>query len=258
VAWGESVQGLETVRVTRDGDELQVSLTLSPVRDADGAVVAIAEIARDVTAAKALERALLQSQKLDSVGRLAGGIAHDFNNLMTAVIGFSDLALPRLDEADPARAYVEETRRAGERATALTQRLLAFGRRQPLHPEPLDLNAIVREIETLLVRLLGEQVELVLELEPAGAPLLADRSQLEQVVMNLAINARDAMDGGGRLTIATAAVTAGPEVPGVEPGDHVRLTVDDTGTGMDAETQAHIFEPFFTTKQSVTSGVSTR
>ena len=237
VAWGESVQGHETVRLTRDGREIAVSLTLSPVRDADGAIVALAEIARDITARKALERALLQSQKLESVGRLAGGIAHDFNNLMTAVIGFGELALLRLDAEDPVTAYVEQTKRAGERATELTQRLLAFGRRQTLRPRPLDLNAVVGELEALLRRLIGPPVELRFELSAEPCPLVADPSQLEQVVMNLAINARDAMDDGGTLTIATA-----------RRGDEVRLSVADTGSGMDAETQAQIFEPFFTTK----------
>ncbi|MDA0164818.1 response regulator [Solirubrobacter ginsenosidimutans] len=237
VAWGESVVGHEMVRLTRDGKEIEVSLTLSPVRDADGAVVAIAEIARDITARKELERALLQSQKLDSVGRLAGGIAHDFNNLMTGVIGFSELALPQLDE--PQRTFIEEAKRAGERATELTQRLLAFGRRQTLRPKPMDLNTVVAEMETLLARLIGEQIDMALELDPAPCPLVADRSQLEQVVMNLAINARDAMDGRGKLRIATVANDEG----------HVRLSVTDTGTGMDAETQTKIFEPFFTTKE---------
>ena len=135
VAWGESIQGHEMVRLTRDGREIDVSLTLSPVRDSDGAVVAIAEIARDISARKELERALLQSQKLESVGRLAGGIAHDFNNLMTGVIGFSELALALMSDDERVRGYVEEAKRSGERATELTQRLLAFGRRQTLRPE---------------------------------------------------------------------------------------------------------------------------
>ena len=239
VAWGESIQGFETARLTRDGKRIEVSLTLSPVRDADGAVVAVAEIARDITARKELERALLQAQKLESVGRLAGGIAHDFNNLMTAVIGFGELALLRLDEDDPVRGYVDEAKRAGERATELTQRLLAFGRRQTLRPRPLDLNEVVGEMRTLLGRLIGAQFELRFELDDAPCPLVADRSQLEQVVMNLAINARDAMETGGRLTIATEAGDA----------DTVRLIVSDTGSGMDAETKAQIFEPFFTTKE---------
>ncbi|WP_053226138.1 ATP-binding response regulator [Solirubrobacter soli] len=239
VAWGESIQGHEMVRLTRDGREIDVSLTLSPVRDAQGAVVAIAEIARDISARKELERALLQSQKLESVGRLAGGIAHDFNNLMTGVIGFSELALARLGQGDPTREFVEEAKRSGERATELTQRLLAFGRRQTLRPKALDLNHVVGEMETLMRRLLGEGIELVFALEAEPVPLIADRAQLEQVVMNLAINARDAMDGRGRLTIATECVD----------DVWVRLVVTDTGSGMDDRTQAQIFEPFFTTKE---------
>jgi PAS domain S-box-containing protein len=243
VARGESVQGHETVRLTRDGRRIDVSLTLSPVRDDDGVIVAVAEIARDITEAKALELALRQSQKLESVGRLAGGIAHDFNNLLTGVIGFSEVTLARLEPEHAVRPFVEEVKRAGERATALTQRLLAFGRRQSLRPQLLDLNRVVGELEPLLERLIGEPVEVRLELDRERCSLQADRGQLEQIVMNLALNARDAMPGGGRLTIATGHGS----VP--ERGDYVRLTISDTGTGMDAATQAQIFEPFFTTKE---------
>jgi signal transduction histidine kinase/CheY-like chemotaxis protein len=242
VARGESVQGYETVRLTHDGRRIDVSLTLSPVRDEAGDVVAVAEIARDITEANALEAALRQSQKLESVGRLAGGIAHDFNNLLTGVIGFSDLTLARLDREHAVRPYVEEVKRAGERATALTQRLLAFGRRQTLRPQLLDLNIVVAELEPLLGRLIGETVQTRIMLASEPCPLHGDRGQLEQIVMNLALNARDAMPAGGRLEIATERGAA------PERGDFVRLTVSDTGTGMDAETQAQIFEPFFTTK----------
>ncbi len=237
VAGGESVQGYETVRLTRDGAPIDVSLTLSPVRDEQGEIVGIAEIARDITAAKALEGQLLQAQKLESVGRLAGGIAHDFNNLLTAVIGFAELGLHRVAADDPVRGYLQEITRAGERATSLTQRLLAFGRRQTLRLEVLDLDAVVRDLETLLGRLIGDEIDLTVSLGGEGWTVKADRSQIEQVVMNLAVNARDAMPDGGRLTIATRG-----------DGDHLSLTVSDTGVGMDAETRSHVFEPFFTTK----------
>jgi two-component system cell cycle sensor histidine kinase/response regulator CckA len=253
VASGESVQGYETARLTSGGGQIDVSITLSPVRDAAGEVVAVAEIARDITIAKRLERQLLQSQKLDSVGRLAGGIAHDFNNLMTAVIGFSELALARLRADDPIHAYVEEIKRAGERATSLTQRLLAFGRRQMLRPEVVDLNRIVAEMEALLERLIGPDVELAAILAPDLWRTKVDRSQIEQVVMNLALNARDAMPDGGKLMIETANVELddgyASEHLGVAPGPYTVMTVSDTGAGMDAETQTRIFEPFFTTKQ---------
>jgi PAS domain S-box-containing protein len=243
VAGGESVQGQETVRIGADGRRIDVSLTLSPVRDAGGAVVGVAEIARDVTRAKQLELELMQAQRLESVGRLAGGIAHDFNNLMMAVIGFSDLALADLPPDSPIRGEIEEIRSAGDRATALTQRLLAFGRKQVLRPEVLDFNATMREMQALLVRLLGEDVRLVTRLAPDPWPVKADRRQLEQVVMNLAVNARDAMPDGGTLTIETANVALDGR------GPCALLTVSDTGIGMDAETATHIFEPFFTTKE---------
>jgi two-component system cell cycle sensor histidine kinase/response regulator CckA len=249
VLGGDSVQGYETVRLTRGGRAVNVSLTLSPVRDELGSVVAIAEIARDITASKALELALLQSQKLESVGRLAGGIAHDFNNLMTGVLGFSDLTLARLEPQHPVRSYVEEVKRAGERATALTQRLLAFGRRQTLRTQLLDLNTVVEELETLLERLIGAEVELHIALAGDPCPVHADPSQLEQVVMNLALNARDAMPGGGTLTIGTGTATVDATTADLEAGVYARLTVADTGTGMDADTRARIFEPFFTTKE---------
>src|ERR687896_163584 len=201
---GESIQGHETTRVTKESREVEVSLTLSPVRDPSGGITAIAEITRDITASKELERQFLQAQKMESVGRLAGGIAHDFNNPMTPVIGFSELMLARMDAGDSNREHVAEGKRSGERAAALTQQLLAFGRRQVQRPVVLDLNAVVSDLQTMLERLIGEDIDLCTKLTPEPWSVKLDRSHLEQVVMNLAINARDAMPGGGRLTIATA------------------------------------------------------
>jgi two-component system cell cycle sensor histidine kinase/response regulator CckA len=198
------------------------------------------------------EADLRQSQRMDAIGQLAGGVAHDFNNMMTAVIGFSDLILARTEEAHPLRGHVEEIKRAGERASALTHQLLAFSRRQVLQPRVLDLNAVVTEVDTLLQRLIGANVELVSVLDPALEHVQADPGQLEQVILNLAINARDAMPAGGQLTIETANVELDADHASryldVEAGPYALLAVSDTGVGMEAETIAQIFEPFFTTK----------
>jgi signal transduction histidine kinase len=185
------------------------------------------------------EEQLRQSQKMEAVGQLAGGVAHDFNNLLLAIHGYSELALSQLNGADPAaRRYIEEIRSAGERAAALTRQLLAFSRKQVLETRIVDLNGIVTGIESMLRRLLGEELELVVQLAPALADVTVDPSQMEQILMNLTVNARDAMPDGGRVTIETR-----------NEGDQVALVVSDTGVGMDAETVAHVFEPFFTTKE---------
>jgi len=196
---------------------------------------------------------LRQSQKMEAVGQLAGGIAHDFNNLLTAIIGYSDLLL--LDEeclSDSVRGDVEEIRRAAERAAGLTRQILAFSRRQPLQPETTSLNDVLAESEPLLRRTLGAEVELEYVLDPELGMTEVDPHQLEQVITNLAINARDAMPGGGRLSFETANVELDVDLCWINsdwiPGPHVMLTVSDTGVGMDKETLSHIFEPFFTTK----------
>ena len=188
------------------------------------------------------EEQLRQSQKMDAVGRLAGGIAHDFNNLLLAINGYSELALARLNGPEAElRGAIEEVRAAGERATGLTRQLLTFSRKQVIQPTELDLNAVVAELSKMLGRIVGEHLELVLELDSALDRVRADRGQLEQILMNLAINARDAMPGGGVLRIVTASAV-------LAEGRHVALTVADTGIGMDDETKKRIFEPFFTTK----------
>ena len=200
-----------------------------------------------------LELQLVQAQKMEAVGLLAGGVAHDFNNLVTAIRGYGELALRRMEPQSPLRHYVEENVKAGDRAAGLTRQLLAFSRKQLLQPRVLDLRAVVDEVQNLLHRLIGEDIELVTVHAPALGPVRADPVQMEQVLMNLAINARDAMAQGGRLTIETAdvdldqpAVRQGVAVPA---GRYVRITVRDTGHGMDAETRARAFEPFFTTKE---------
>ncbi len=200
-----------------------------------------------------LEETLRQAQKLEAVGRLAGGVAHDFNNLLTVIRGCSEMLQARLDADDPCRGLVDEIARASRRAASLTQQLLAFSRKQLLVPEVLDLNAVVEETDRLLQRLIGENITRVLRLSPDLGAVKADPGQLQQVLINLAINARDAMPDGGTLTIETANVeldaTRAPKDVPVAAGSYVLLAVTDTGCGIDAEAQAHIFEPFFTTKE---------
>ncbi len=195
-----------------------------------------------------LRAQLLQAQKMESVGRLAGGVAHDFNNLLTVINGRSEVMLLDLPADSALREDVTEIRNAGVRAAALTQQLLAFSRQQVLQPRVLDLNQVVADTERLLLRLLGEDVELSVALGAELGRVLADPSQLHQVLMNLVVNARDAMPSGGRLTIATSNVDAEGAGSAPPPGRYVRLSVTDTGIGMDAETRRRIFEPFFTTK----------
>jgi PAS domain S-box-containing protein len=209
-------------------------------------------ISQDVTDRRALEEQYLQAQRMEAIGRLAGGVAHDFNTLLTVILGFCELLLSDLDAADPRHADIEEIQKAGLRGSNLTRQLLAFSRKQVIEPALLDLNAVLAEMRGMLSRLIGERVNVVVRADPALSLVHADRGQMEQVIMNLAVNAKDAMPDGGTLTIDTADVeldeqhAATPVVP--KPGSYVALTVSDTGTGMTPEVRARIFEPFFTTK----------
>ena len=207
----------------------------------------------DVTTQRTLEEQLRQSQKMEAIGRLAGGIAHDFNNLLTVIIGHSELRQKDADPAGPMHRALNEILNAGHRAAGLTQQLLAFSRKQMLRMEILDLNHVIAESAVVLRPLIGEAVELALDLHPALGLVRADAVQMHQVLLNLAINARDAMPAGGTLTVASANVTVegftSPEAPGVPPGSYVRISVTDTGSGISEEAQAHLFEPFFTTKE---------
>jgi signal transduction histidine kinase len=220
----------------------------STIPELDALSTAVNHLADQAEGRVLVEEQLRQSQKMEAVGRLAGGIAHDFNNLLTAIIGRSELLQLRLAADDPARVDIEEILGASNRAASLTRQLLAFSRKQVLEPKVLSLNHIVAESEKLLCRLIGEDVELACELEPELGRVRADAGQIEQTILNLAVNARDAMPQGGRLTIATSNVRR-DGTDGLPPGDYVALRVTDTGVGMDPETQSNIFEPFFTTKE---------
>jgi PAS domain S-box-containing protein len=250
LAMGERIEHLETRRVRKDGRVLDVSLSISPVCDATGAVLGAAAIARDITHVKRMEEQLRQAQKMEAIGRLSGGIAHDFNNLLTGIIGYAMLALDRPAGA-AVRTELEEVVKAGERAAELTRQLLAFSRRRPVEPTIVDLNAAIADMERMLRRIVGEDVEVVTRLG-AVCPVLSDVTQIQQILLNLSANARDAMPTGGTLTIETDTVELDEGYAathaGVTPGAHAVLTVTDTGTGIGAEDRERVFEPFFTTK----------
>jgi PAS domain S-box-containing protein len=234
----------------RDGTLYTQESTISPVRDAAGAITAYVGVLKDITRELSLEAQFLMAQRMEGIGRLAGGVAHDFNNLLSVILSCSSFALESLPEG-PVREELVEIQRAGERAVTLTRQLLAFSRRQLLKPEALDLNRVLTEMEKLLQRLLGEDVELKKVLSPDLWPVKADPGQVEQVLVNLVANARDAMPGGGTLTIETANVevdATGVAHVAVKPGRYVMVAVSDTGLGMDEHTLSQIFEPFFTTK----------
>jgi two-component system, cell cycle sensor histidine kinase and response regulator CckA len=242
-----------------DGAQRTILNSAMPLRSLSGEILGAITLTQDITEQRAGEAALRRSeeqlrhaQKMEAVGQLAGGIAHDFNNLLTGILSYSELLLQELRPDDPLRGDIEQIRHAGQRAAGLTRQLLAFSRRQVLQPRVLSLNGVVTELEPMLRRVVGGVVELQLELDPALWHVLADPAQIEEVLVNLVVNGRDAMPQGGRLTIATANLRLGATDDargnGVRPGEYVTLVVRDTGVGMDVPTQARIFEPFFTTK----------
>jgi two-component system cell cycle sensor histidine kinase/response regulator CckA len=253
---GESIRSLAARRQRKDGTVLDVQISTAPLRDRDDTVVGVIGMIADVSEQRRLEAQLRAAQKMEAVGLLAGGVAHDFNNLLTVIKGFASLIQMTIPPADESHEFVDEIVKAADRAAALTAQLLAFSRRQLLRPERIDLNARVRDLERMLALLVSEGGELVLRVDPALGLVHADPGQVEQIILNLAVNARDAIAGrsGGRITIATSNVTLRDEFTlwRVEPapGEYVRLDVSDNGVGMDATTQARIFDPFFTTKAS--------
>ncbi len=250
---GQTVRGHETKVTGKDGREIAVALYAAPLREA-GAITGSVLRWVDLSERQELEARLDHAQRLESVGRLAGGIAHDFNNILTAIVGFTDLIQQDLPESDPQRGNVTAIRDSAERATSLVRQLLAFGRQQVLRPEMLDLGDLARGLATMLERLTGEDVTVSVPASAGLWPIEADQTQLEQVIVNLAVNARDAMPTGGRLTIETANVVLDAQYvethPEVTPGPHVMLAVTDSGTGIALDTMSHIFEPFFTTKET--------
>jgi two-component system, cell cycle sensor histidine kinase and response regulator CckA len=237
----------------KNGNWIVLESTASVVRDTKGQIQKLVIVNRDITERKQLEQQLQVAQKIEAVGRLSGGIAHDFNNILGVIIGYTEALQKRMQAQDPFRGAIDEIQQAGKRAAALTQQLLAFSRKQVLEPTIVDLNAIVGEVEKMLGRLIGEHIDLALCLSDSIGMVKADRTQIEQVILNLAINARDAMPQGGKLTIETANLELGEASPRrpryVVPGSYVVLRVTDTGSGMSSDVQAHIFEPFFTTKE---------
>jgi two-component system, cell cycle sensor histidine kinase and response regulator CckA len=243
----------EGTLLTRDGGRRTILWDHTLLRSPDGQVSGIASLGRDVTELRTLEEQLRQSQKMESVGRLAGGIAHDFNNLLTAINGYAELLLMDLKQQEPNFLTAKEILTAGQKAAGLVRQLLAFSRKQVLQPRILDLNHLIRENTKMLCRLIGEDIELIATLEPNLRKIKADPGQIEQVIINLAVNARDAMPKGGKLLIETSNIELSEEFAwqhvSVIPGSYILLVISDTGCGMNAEIRAHLFEPFFTTKE---------
>jgi PAS domain S-box-containing protein len=248
---GQQVDYFESVRMTKDGRRLNMSISVSPIYDLDGRVVGASAIGRNITVQKKIEDQLRQSQKMEAVGRLAGGVAHDFNNLLGIVSACTELLRRRVDIES--LEYIDNIREAANRGASLTRQLLAFGRRQPMQTQILDLNERLREVSKLLKPLMGDDVEIVLPSRTTAAVVEADAGHLDQIVLNLAVNSRDAMPRGGKFIIETGVYDldeAFARGHSMTAGCYVMLAVSDTGTGMDEATRSHIFEPFFTTKES--------
>ena len=250
---GETVSHFESFRVTKDGRHLNISLTVSPIHDAQGTIVGASAIGRDITAHKRAEDQLRQAQKMEAIGRLAGGVAHDFNNILGIITACIELLESRTDSKAASQQYIDNIRKAAERGATLTRQLLAFSRQQVVQTTVLDLNARLRETSKLLRPLMGDDVEVIISGRSSAAVVEGDPVQLDQVILNLAVNARDAMPKGGKLILETSTIemdeTMAAQHAPLTAGKYVQLTVSDTGTGMDSATAARIFEPFFTTKE---------
>lgn len=250
---GESVEHYESVRVTKDGRQLEVSIRISPIRDASGNPVGASAISRDITAQKQAEEHIRQAQKMDAIGRLAGGLAHDFNNILGIITACTELLRTRVDSTGESEEYITNIRKAVDRGSALTRQLLAFSKKQKVQPQILDLNQRLKETVRLLRPLMGDDVEIVVLPRSTSAIVEADLGQLDQILINLAVNARDAMPRGGKFILETSNVRLDQVYAelhaSIQPGNYVMLAVSDTGTGMDAVTASRVFEPFFTTKE---------
>ena len=253
IARGESIEHYESMRATKDGRQLNVSISVSPLRDANGNVVGASAIARDITAQKKAEGQLHQSQKMEAIGRLAGGVAHDFNNILGIINACAEFLRDRIDPANGPLQYVENIRKATERGTALTRQLLAFSRSSAIQPRIFDLNERLKDLSKLLRPLMGDDVEILIVSMSPAAVVEADPGQFDQIVVNLAVNARDAMPKGGKFILETRTErfdeTFAEQHQQMPPGKYILLAVSDTGHGMDEATVSRIFEPFFTTKE---------
>jgi two-component system, cell cycle sensor histidine kinase and response regulator CckA len=249
---GETFEG-EAINYRKDGKEFDLEWQIAPIRDVAGTITHFLSIQRDITARKRFEAQLFQSQKMETVGKLAGGVAHEFNSILTAIIGQSELMLDDLPAGSPLRKSAAEIRKAASRAATLTRQLLAYGRKQFLKPETLDLNRVMASMDGMFHHLMGGDVDMQIIPARGLQAVKADAGQIEQVIMNMAINARDAMPNGGKLTLETANVTFDQEsvgrYPELQEGDYVMLAITDTGRGMSAEVKARVFEPFFSTKE---------
>ena len=250
-------QRLDLEAVRADRTRFPIELSVSRIDSSSGPffIAWIRDISERRQAEEALrhsEAQLRQAQKMEAVGRLAGGVAHDFNNVLTAIFGYADLVLDSLGLEDPVREDVDEIKRGANRAAGLTRQLLAFSRKQVMQPQRINLNDVIFILETLLIKLIGQDIQLHIEASPSLWEVKADPGQVEQVLMNLASNARDAMPDGGHLTMTTVNEALEPDdaaaLVGIEPGRFVRLTVSDTGQGIPEHVRPHVFEPFFTTK----------
>ena len=253
IAHGERIEHHESVRITKDGRQLDVSVSISPLRNAIGEVIGASAIARDITAQKKAETQLRQSQKMEAIGRLAGGVAHDFNNILGIVNACTEFLRDRIDPAADSSLYVDNIREAIDRGTSLTKQMLSFSRGSAVRPTLLDLNDRLKEIAKLLRPLLGDDVEILIVPKTHSAVVEADPGQLDQIVVNLAVNARDAMPRGGKFILETSLVrfdeTLAEQHQAVPAAKYVVLAVSDTGSGMDQATLSRVFEPFFTTKE---------
>ena len=240
------------MRRRKDGKLIDICVSVAPIPNRSSQVTGTSDIAHDITKIKRLEEKFRQVQKMEAIGTLSGGVAHDFNNLLTVINGYSELLISCLKPDDPMRELLAEIRKAGERAGTLTRQLLAFSRQQFLEPKVVDLNSVVADTEKWLRRLIGEDIILTAVLDPALGLVKVDPGQMQQVLMNLVLNARDAMPQGGKVTLETHNVTLDEDYSRthfeVKPGRYTLLAVSDTGCGMDEATKARIYEPFFTTK----------
>jgi PAS domain S-box-containing protein len=250
---GETVQHYETVRVSKDGHLLIVSISVSPIRDSEGVIVGASVIARNITEQKRAQEQLRQSQKMEAVGRLAGGVAHDFNNVLGIITACTDLLSGRIDGNPKITEYIQNIKTAAQRGASLTRQLLSFSRRQITQPIVFDVNERLKEVSKLLRPLMGDDVEIIIQSRASAALVEADPSQFDQVMLNLAVNSRDAMAHGGKFILETGTADFDEHFvkqhPQVTTGKYILLAVSDTGCGMDETTISHIFEPFFTTKE---------